>query len=142
LIGRSPVQALANEPSPIPAQYFGFIGLSGAFGQLDLLSAPLFGNLAKFGRDTVRINKLFSKAGTRPQSNNQQHTAVKRQSDRQSSHHIYRVRRPQYIIARAGLQYWHGALREQITKLRQDDTGDAFAEYLGARSHMQFGGQG
>jgi hypothetical protein len=67
------VQALANERSPIPAQYLGFIDLFGAFGQLDVFGTLLFGNLAKFECDTVRINKLSGKAGTRPQSNNQQH---------------------------------------------------------------------
>jgi hypothetical protein len=62
LIGRSPVQALANEPSPIPAQYFGFTGLFGAFGQLDLLSASLFGDLAKFGRDTCSDQQAFQQS--------------------------------------------------------------------------------
>jgi hypothetical protein len=62
LIGRSPVQALANEPSPIPAQYFGFIGLFGAFGQLDLLSASLFGNLARHCSDQQAFQQSWYQA--------------------------------------------------------------------------------
>src|ERR1700722_844024 len=64
-------QALTDKGRSIPAQYPGFIGLFAAFNQPDLLGATLFGNLAKFRRDSIRINKFFRKAAAERQNNNQ-----------------------------------------------------------------------
>jgi len=107
---RSLLQALANERRPIPAHYLGFIGLSCAFEQPELLGASLFGNLAKFRRDSVRVDELFGKARAEPQSSDQQRSGIKRQSDGPSTHYRpprFNIRNIDcdHIITPAGIQY-------------------------------------